>query len=66
MSLIQAISHTIKKTKEIRLSKNIVSYLICVAIASILWLLNALSKDYSAELTYPVKYTNFRKENFLS
>ena len=64
MSLIQAISHTIKKTKEIRLSKNIVSYLICVAIASILWLLNALSKDYSAELTYPVKYTNFPEGKF--
>lgn len=59
MPAVRMIPHVVKKMKEIRLSKNIITYLICVVIASILWLLNALSKDYSAELTYPVKYINF-------
>lgn len=42
-----------------RFNRNIITYLICVIIASILWFLNNLNKDYSAELTYPVKYINF-------
>lgn len=49
----------IQQFKEKYLNRNIVSYLICVAIASILWFLNTLSKDYLTEITYPVKYTNF-------
>jgi len=64
MSALQMISNTIHKIKEIRLSKNIISYLICVVIASILWILNALSKDYSAELTYPIKYINFPEDKY--
>lgn len=59
MSVIQALIRELKKLKEIRLNRNIISYLICVVIASILWFLNTLNKDYSSELTYPVKYTNF-------
>lgn len=49
----------IRQFKEKHLNRNIITYLICVVIASILWFLNALSKEYSAEITYPVKYTNF-------
>ena len=49
----------IQQFKEKYLNRNIVSYLICVVIASILWFLNTLSKDYLTEITYPVKYTNF-------
>lgn len=49
----------IQQFKEKYFNQNIVSYLICVVIASILWFLNALSKDYQTEITYPVKYTNF-------
>lgn len=60
MSTIQNLIREVKKLKEIRLNRNIVSYLVCVIIASILWLLNALNQeDYAAELTYPVKYINF-------
>lgn len=43
---------------KIRLSKNIITYLICLVIASILWLMNALNKEYAVEMAYPVKYIN--------
>lgn len=59
MSTFQALIHNIQKLQGIHLNRNIISYLICIIIASILWFLNALNKDYSAELTYPVKYINF-------
>lgn len=59
MSIIQASIQQLKKLKEIRPSRNIITYLICVVIASILWLLNTLNKEYSAEIAYPVKYINF-------
>lgn len=59
MFVLQVLSQIKTKLKEIRLSKNIISYLICVLIASILWLMNALNKEYTAEISYPVKYINF-------
>ena len=64
MPALRINSHNFKKIKEFRLSRNIISYLIFVTIASILWLLNALNKDYSVELTYPIKYTNFPEGKF--
>lgn len=39
-------------------------YLICVAIATLLWLMNALSQDYSAELNYPVRYINVPQDKY--
>lgn len=59
MSVIKALGHELIKLKDFRPNRNIITYLICVVIASILWFLNALNKDYSAELSYPVKYINF-------
>jgi len=35
-------------------------------IATVLWFLNALSKDYSATISYPVKYTDAPQNLFLS
>ncbi len=58
MSIIQTIKGELIKLKEIRLNKNIISYIICIVIASILWFLNTLEKEYTIDLTYPVKYTN--------
>lgn len=52
-------THELKKLKEMHLNRNIMSYLICVIIASVLWFMNALNKDYVAEISYPVKYINF-------
>ncbi len=47
--------------KRIHVSKNIIMYLICVVIASMLWLMNALNKEYAVEVAYPVKYVNMPK-----
>ncbi|MEG2340094.1 MAG: YbbR-like domain-containing protein [Odoribacter sp.] len=47
------------KKKNTHLNRNIITYLICVAIASILWFLNTLNKEYTADFIYPVKYVNF-------
>lgn len=53
------------KKRNIRLDRNIITYLICVLIATILWFLNALNKEYSAEISYPVKYVNLPQEKYL-
>ena len=50
--------------KGARLDKNIISYLICVVIASSVWLLNTLNKNYSTVLTYPLKYTNLPEDKY--
>lgn len=46
------------KKNNFRIDRNIITYLICVVIATILWFLNALNKDYTAVISYPVKYVN--------
>ena len=46
------------KKNNLRIDRNIITYLICVVIATILWFLNALNKDYTAVISYPVKYVN--------
>ncbi|MFV0555187.1 MAG: hypothetical protein ACK5LR_10865 [Mangrovibacterium sp.] len=47
-------------------NKNIISFAVCVFIATSLWFLNALNKEYSIELSYPIKYTNLPKDKFLT
>lgn len=46
--------------------RRLIIYLICVAISTIFWFLNALNKEYSVELYFPVKYTNLPKNKLLS
>lgn len=53
------------KKKNIRIDRNIITYLICVVIATILWFLNALNKDYTAVISYPVRYVNMPKGKHL-
>ncbi|MGE4586654.1 MAG: hypothetical protein AB7D05_04865 [Mangrovibacterium sp.] len=48
-----------------RNNKKLVAYLVFVGIATIFWFLNALNKQYSVELTFPVKYTNWPKGRIL-
>ena len=48
-----------------RQDKRIITYLVCVGIATIFWLLNALSKNYTVDLTFPVRYTNMPKNKIL-
>ncbi|MDO8952319.1 MAG: CdaR family protein, partial [Draconibacterium sp.] len=54
------------KVVKLRNNKRIVVFLICLAIATILWFLNALSKNYSANVSYPVKYINPPENQFLA
>lgn len=59
MSAFKALILKLSKIKGIRPNRDIISYLLCVVIASALWFLNTLNKDYSAEISFPVKYINF-------
>ncbi len=38
--------------------KRVVAYFVCVAIATVFWFLNALSKTYTVDIFAPVKYVN--------
>jgi hypothetical protein len=46
--------------------KRIAVFAVCILIATGLWFLNALEKDYSATLSYPVKYVNPPNKLFLA
>jgi len=54
------------KLEKLKNDKQIVAFLVCLLIATVLWFLNALSKDYTATLSYPVKYVNPPSNRFLS
>ncbi len=65
MSDLKALIGKINKyAKEIILNRTIVTYLICVVIASILWFMNTFSQDYQTELSYPIKYINIPKDKY--
>ncbi len=46
--------------------RKLVIYLICVGIATVFWFLNALNKEYSVELSFPVRYTNLPNNKVLA
>lgn len=46
-------------------NRKLAIYLVCVCIATIFWFLNALNKQYSVDLTFPVKYTNWPTNKIL-
>jgi YbbR domain-containing protein len=54
------------KVVNFRNNNRMVVFLICLIIATTLWLLNALSKDYSATISYPVKFENPPENRFLA
>ena len=49
-----------------RNDKRVAAYLICVAIASVFWFLNALSKIYTVEIVAPVEYVNLPNNKTLA
>ncbi len=51
--------------EKLKNDKRIVVFLACLLIATGLWFLNVLSKDYSTTLSYPVKYINPPQNQFL-
>lgn len=54
------------KVGKIRDKSRIVVFLICLSIASSLWFLNALGKNYTAKVSYPVKFVNPPANRFLA
>ncbi|MFV0590084.1 MAG: YbbR-like domain-containing protein [Draconibacterium sp.] len=54
------------KIEKLRNDKRVVVFLICLIISTSLWFLNALSKDYSTTISYPVKYVNPPSKQFLA
>lgn len=54
------------KTENLKNDKRIIVFLICLFIATALWFLNALSKNYTTTVSYPVKFVNPPKNQFLA
>lgn len=54
------------KLEKLKNDKQIVAFLVCLLIATVLWFLNALSKDYTSTISYPVKYVNPPSKRFLA
>lgn len=52
--------------EKLKNDKRIVVFSVCLLIAASLWFLNALGKNYSTALTYPVKYVNPPDNLFLA
>lgn len=49
-----------------RNDKRVAAYLICVAIATVFWFLNALSKIYTVKIVAPVEYVNLPNNKTLA
>lgn len=49
-----------------RRDKRIFIYLTCVGIATLFWFLNALSKNYTVDMDFSVRYTNMPENRVLS
>ncbi len=47
-----------EKIKKLLNNRRIMVFSICLVIATILWFLNALSKNYKTDLSCPIQYTN--------
>lgn len=54
------------RIERLKNDKQIVVFLVCLLIATSLWFLNALSKDYATNVTYPVKFVNPPSNQFVS
>lgn len=51
-------NNILKWGKNFRLNRKFTIFLFCVVIATIFWLLNALSKSYVVAITVPIQYNN--------
>ena len=52
-------------SQELHIKRNVITYGVCVIIATVLWFLNALNKEYTTEISYPIKYTELPKGKLL-
>lgn len=55
-----------QKVEKLINNKHAIAFLVCIFIATALWFLNALGKDYSTTISYPVKYVNAPNRQFLA
>lgn len=62
---INKIKETLSKQGKLSDNKKVILYLVFVFIATIFWFLNALSKDYTTTVSFPVNYVNFPKDKAL-
>lgn len=62
LNTIQSIARRLRKINEGR----IVIFTVCLAIATVFWFLNALSKEYTVDLAFPVRYTNMPANKVLA
>jgi len=49
-----------------RNDKRVIVFTVCFFIATVLWFLSALNKDYSAVIAYPIKFINPPKNQFVA
>lgn len=66
MKKIKPIFRLFKRQLKKKVDQRIIAYIICVLIASILWFLNALNKEYNTQITYPLKYTAFPTDKYIA
>ncbi|WP_372642769.1 hypothetical protein [Ancylomarina sp.] len=52
--------------ENIKANKKLVTYMFFVVLATIFWFLNALSKEYTTTVNYPVTYRDFPSKKILS
>jgi len=63
--LLNSIQLSIKKM-EIKSQRKIITFFVCVCIATVFWFLNALNKSYTVDIEFPVKYINLPANRVLS
>lgn len=56
----------LRQVLRLRLSQKTSIFLICVAIASVFWLLNAFSKNYTTIVNLPVRYVNLPEDQVVT
>jgi hypothetical protein len=59
-------SRSFFRLKRLSQDRRVFIFLICLAISTFLWFLNALSKDYETTIVYPVKYINLPNNLYLA
>ncbi|WP_297089883.1 CdaR family protein [uncultured Draconibacterium sp.] len=57
---------TYLKVEQLKNDKRVVIFLVCLLIATVLWFLNALEKDYTTTISYPVRYVSPPSHQFLA
>ena len=59
------LKNAVEKFQRLRLDRRVVVFLFFLVVSSIFWLLSALDKEYTVDLRYPVRYTNFPDKQVL-